>query len=440
MSKALSKARFADKQMRVLRKATLKKPSKKLYTEAESKLRRSLMGKLNARKKKLANMSPIEYVIKDKRTMKSIQGKIGQGQLREDLYYAGYFDEPDYSESGRDFREWMIDEGDDSLLDQVLAVVNVKEPIDAQITRDPEYEMTVDTLEARQRATVEGEIEDIESQLSKINKKAQDRKNREMLAYLDKKYRLRNGSGLLKALSQGEIVYSALTNPERAAIDYLKNTIATTIVDSIDFSGVDEDQAFITKHALYTGLMGNPVGGLKAALRGNAVLEITKKYGNAAGELAGGMMDFTTSALEGKANTKPLASAMFSYIISQTPLDKSLMKEMAETAVNVDDTSTNQAENTKMFSRDLMMDIAKDVILSGFNLTAALPKIAKDVIKDSVQYVARDVKATDKDTKKAKEDEKEKKKAAESLKKFEGDKELSEEEILNILSKFDMDQ
>lgn len=431
----ISNAKQGDKYIRQVKKTLLKKPDRKLYTEAEAKRRRSLQTKKRSLQKKIDKISAGSYVIADKRTMRSLRKQVGQGDLAYELNSRGYFKDPDYST--RDIREWMLSNGDDALLREVLDTVNPLLDDDLKVADDPTYELQVNGKGTDDLKQLNAELADVEGELSHINVNAQNRKNRQMLKYMDQKYKLKNGDGLLEALSKGEVVYDSLSNPEKAAINYLKNTLATEIVKGLDLEGMDPDKASVIRDAVYTSLMGNPVQGLRSALRGQVALEVTKKYGNAEGDLAAGMMDFMTSTLTGKPNMKSMAGTLFAYTINSSGLNRSLMAEVSEELVN-SGKSSNTEENMKMYTRDVLIDVAKDVIMSGGNLAAALPKVIKDLVVDSAQFGVRQVKANKED---AKKEEKEKK-AKEAIKKAEekaGDKpigELTEEEQNEILSKF----
>ena len=442
MGRILSEVKKADAELRKEALRTLKKPSKALYTENERKMRQSLQQKIKRRQKKIESIEPVQYVTKDIRTMQSIRHEIGQDELAYDLNNAGYFQDPDYST--RDFREWMTTNGDTDFLDRVLDQVNPLLDPNAKI--DLDWMEATDDVEALRRIDeLNDEISSLTDELNQINTKAQNRKNKEMLKYMNKKYRLKHGYGLLEAIEKGEVVFETLSDPEKKAVGYLKNVLATNIVKNIDFSGLDPERASIAKNAIYTSLMGNPIQGIKAALRGNAVLSVTKKYGNNAGELAGGMMDFMTSALSGNPNVSGLAGSIFNYAINKSKFNRSLMNEMAESLVD-SGKSTNQEENGKMFARDILIDIAKDVITSGGNAFVAIPKIIKDIVIDFGQYEVRDVAASHKDNeKRAKKqidynkEQEAKRKIKEKLNKAAGGKnfeDLSEADQEEVLAKF----
>lgn len=230
-----------------------------------------------------------------------------------------------------------------------------------------------------------------------------------------------------------------LSAPEQAAIRYAKNSIVKAIFEHIDFDKIPEDYRSIIKRTIYASVMEDPIQGLRDALKGNVSLAVAKKYGVDAGDFAGGMMDLVTSVMTGKPNVKKGAESAFGYMVSKTRWNKSLMQEVSEDLIDKG-LSTDDTENMKMLGRDVVVDIAKDVISTGGNLYAAIPMIVKDVMIDAGKAGVKKLKY-DKVAKADKEKRKKQEKAAkEQQKKFEGlTKQEEDEYIKEMLKKFDME-
>lgn len=411
-------------------KIKLKRPPRALYTEEERKEMSSLRNKNIYYRKRIKALSKTPT---NKVTLSDIQDKIPNGDdpsqgLRAQLYNRGYFDEPDYSH--RDIREWLQSNGDDELLVGIIEAYN--DAID-----DPNAKLSTDIEENELIPGYRDKIQANEQRLEDIKNGAQSRKDEQMLEYMDKKNRIKTGHKLLDDLSKGKIVMDQLSAPEQAAIRYAKNSIVTSIFEHIDFDNIPEEYRPIIKRSIYASVMEDPIQGLRDALRGNVSLAVAKKYGMDAGEFAGGMMDLVTSVMTGKPNVKKGVESAFGYMVSKTKWNKSLMQEVSEDLIDKG-LSTDDAENMKMLGRDVVVDIAKDVISTGGNLYAAIPMIVKDVMIDAGKAGIKKLKYDKANA----ADEERRKKQEEAAKKAEDKfKGLSEEEteklIEDLLKKYE---
>lgn len=412
-------------------KSKLKRPSRALYTEEERKERRRLYSQNTYYRKQIKKLTDLNTSVV---TLSSIQDKIpddgDSDGLRANLASKGYFDDPDYST--RDIREWMQSNGDDVLLEAVLNIVN------AQID-DPNAKISDQIPEDERIPVYRNKIKENEQRMNTIKQTASDRKNEEMLRYMDKKNRIKTGNKLLDDISKGNILIHDLSNPEQAAIRYAKGKMINAVINSIDFDKIPEEYAPVVKRTIYASIMENPVQGLRDALNLNVSLKVAKKYGTDAANFAGGMTDMVTSVLTGKPNIKKGAESAFGYMVSRSKLNRDLMQEVSEDLVSKG-LSTNDKENAKMLSRDILIDIGKDVISSGGDIFVAIPKIVKDVLLDSGQAGIRKIKY-DKVSKADKEKRKKQEKSAkEQQKKFEGlTKQEEDEYIKEMLKKFDIE-
>lgn len=406
------------------------KPSRALYTESERKELSRLRGansRYRAAKDKIKNAMLANAGV-DKITLESIQSHIPQANgdsdsLRAQLGQEGYFEKHDYE--NRDIREWMLDNGDDDLLRDLFEAVN-DDIHDPNARYDVELEGSSDIVKYNKK------ISDNEKKIGNIKRGAEDRKNETMMRYMAEKYKIETGNNILDDLAKGKILIETLSKPEQAAIRYAKNTLVTAITNRIDFDSIPEEYKHIVQGAIYDSIMGNPVQGVRGAIRGAAALEVTKKYGTDAGNFAAGLADTLTSVMTGKASVKPAVSSAFAYAISKSPMSKPLMLEVSEELINSGQ-STDDKENGKMLARDVAVDVAKDVIMTGGNVFAAIPAILKDVLVDVGSAGIRKMKYDANDLKSKQEV---KKKEAE-LKSAQRKDAMTEAELEDILKKFE---
>lgn len=414
-----------------IKKTQLKRPSRALYNEEERKERRRLYSQNVYYRKQIKKITDLNTSTV---TLSSIQDKIpndeGSEGIRALLADKGYFNDPEYSM--RDIREWMQSNGDDDLLDGIINIVN--EQID-----DPNARISDQIFEDDRISDYRNKINENEQRRDAIKQNASDRKNEEMLRYMDKKNRIETGNKLLDSIVSGEKIVSKLSNPEQEAINYAKRKIANAVITRIDFDKIPEEYRSVVKDTIYTAVMNNPVEGLRNAMISNVSISTAKKYGTEAGKFAGGLMSSLTSIMTGKPNLKPATQSAFGYMVSRSKLNRDLMQEVSEDLVSKG-LSTNDKENAKMLSRDILIDIGKDIISSGGDIFVAIPKIIKDVLLDSGQAGIRKIKY-DKVAKADKEKRKKQEKAAkEQQKKFEGlTKQEEDEYIKEMLKKFDME-
>lgn len=416
------------------KKTQLKRPSRALYNEEERKERRRLYNQKRYYENRINQLSSTYSSIV---TLSSIQHRIPNNpdnpseSLRAELYTKGYFEDPYYAI--RDIREWMQTNGDIDLLNRLLSVVNTDiDDDEARVTiNDSGYDDLINQYSQN--------IENINQQMDALKQNASDRKNEEMLKYMDKKNRIETGNKLLDDIASGKKIISKLSNPEQKAIEYAKSKIADAVINHIDFDKIPEEYKSVVKNTIYTAVMNNPIEGLRSAMVSNVSIATAKKYGTEAGKFAGGVMSSLTSVLTGKPSLKPAAQSALGYMVSRSKLNRDLMQEVSEDLVTKG-LSTNDKENAKMLSRDILIDIGKDIISSGGDIFVAIPKIVKDVLIDSGQAGIRKIKY-DKVSKADKEKRKKQEKAAkEQQKKFEGlTKQEEDEYIKEMLKKFDME-
>lgn len=404
------------------KKAKMHRPPRALYTEDEKKEMSRLRAQNRYYRKRI---SALIQAADTSITLKDIRSYLSE-DLAYELCKRGYFNEPDYST--RDFREWMTTNGDLNLLQEVLDEVNaLKADPNSHIT--PNQDDIDDNTKAKINA-YNDKINKNNERLTNMKQSARDRKDANMLRYMDERSQIQTGEKLLDAISKGKIVVDKLSDPEQAAIRYAKNTVIKTIFDNIDFDKLPEDYVPVIKRTIYTSVMENPVQGLRDAVRGTVAIEAAKKYGNDAANFAAGLTDTVTSVITGKPNAVPALKSAFGYMISKSPMSKGLMQEVSEDLINSGQ-STNDKENSKMLARDVAVDIAKDLITTGGNIYAAIPMILKDVLIDTSQAGIRKIKY---DNLKSKE---ELKQIDKKVKQKQQNNTLTEDEINELLKKYE---
>ena len=415
-----SSIKTVAKVSKAKKKANIKRPSRRKYNDTEKKELSKLRGRNRYYRKQ------INKINKDLDSMKTPMQYI-RSSLSEDLaylcYQKGYFEEPEYS--SRDIVEWMSTNGDNDLLKLVLEEYNSLNPA-APISygddgKNEKYKKINDYNDL---------IAENDKKIKNIQDSAAQRKNEETLKYLQYKQSMKDTKNLIQALSQGKIAIETLTNPEIAAIRFMKTELIKAVYSQIDFDSIPDDYKQLIKRSIYSGIMEDPIKGLQSALRGTVALKVTDKYGIHAGELAGGMMDFATSVMTGKPHIKGAAKTLFDHMVNKSPLNKALMIDISEDLIN-SGKSTSDEENAKMFGRDVLVDIGKNIIATGGNIIAAMPGIVKDIVADAGQASIRKIKYDKED---AEEKEREKKRD-EAIKK--AAKKSADLDMEAILAKFE---
>lgn len=418
-----SSVKTVDKVSKAKKKASIKRPSRRKYNDEEKKKLSNLRDRNKYYRKRINKIS------KDLDSMKMPMQSI-RSSLSEDLayhcYQKGYFEEPDYS--SRDIGEWMNTNGDNELLKLVLEEYNSLNPA-APISYDDDgknekYKKINDYNDL---------IAENDKKIKNVQDSAAQRKNEEMLKYLQDKQSMKDTENLMQALSQGKIAIEALSNPEIAAIRFMKTELIKAVYSQIDFDSIPDDYKQLIKRSIYSGIMEDPIQGMRSALRGTVALKVTEQYGINAGNLAVGMMDFATSVMTGKPNIKGAAKTLFDHMVNKSPLNKALMIDISEDLIN-SGKSTSDEENTKMLGRDILVDIGKNIISTGGNIIAAMPGIVKDIVVDAGQASIRKI-AYDKEDAKEKEREKKRDEAIEKAAKKAAD--LDTEAMESILAKFE---
>lgn len=400
---------------RAKRKIALKRPSRALYTEEERKEMSRLRNRNIYYRKRVKALSNGKATT-SKLTMKDLRpfiSDVGSPSMATILHEKGYFDEPDYSE--RDIREWMISNGDEDLLKELIKDSNDhKDDVNSHLSLDDYYNSDVNLDKI---GKYNENIGKNEARIDEIKQGAQNRKDEEMLKYMNEKAKIKGEGNLLQYISKGGQMLNAMSAPEAAAWRYLKNSIIQSVFNNIDFDKIDPEYVPIIKRTVYASIMENPLQGFRDAVKGNVALQAARKYGTEAGEFAGDLTDLVTSVFIGKPNLKVGVKSAFKYMVSKSPMNRALMEEVSNDLINAGE-STNDVENTKMLTRDIAVDIGKDLIVTGGNMVAALPMIAKDIILDGLQADIRKRKYDKKELKEKAELDKIKKKAEEAQKKF----------------------
>lgn len=371
-------AKRAVKYVEKVAKASLKKAKKKkaknsraLYTEKEKKELASLRNKRSyykSKMKELAGSSIDGLAI----TLKDIRNNLSEDTARE-LAYQGYFDS-DKSDDyyNKDFRQWMTENGDDELLTATIEEYNSLAIDDTKIG-----DIDADVLAKNKKLTEYADkVKSIDEDINKIKDKALDRKNMKIARELARKNNIENAESLIDALDKGDIALSKLSNPERAAVEAIKKKFAKEVVKEAT-SDMDPEKQPIAKRAIYSGIMDNPMEGVRVAIKETVVAEVVQKYGNAAGPVADSLVDLAT----GKGSIKGLGMGIFQGIVSNSGLNEDLMNERAEELIESGE-SDSDTENMKMLGRDVVLDIAASVIKSGGNIYAAIPIAIKDILFD----------------------------------------------------------
>ena len=389
-------------------KATAKKRGRKsLYTEAERKEIRSLQSMKYRRMKKLENMQRANsYTMRDIRPMLSpelVQNMIslwGKGE---------YFQEPGYS--SRDFREWMKSNGDEWLVDEILKEVNPLLNGDTQI--GPDSEMTDEMLDVKK------EIDELEEKINNIKSKANDRKTLEQLKKLEKELHEKKDDSIADMIDRGDMLIDAMSDPKKFILMRAKRKIAQDIISKYK-DKLTEGQ----KSAISDAIIANPISGIRTLVGETVREKLTPVIGNDKADVVTSVVNLLT----GGSKKSTVATSLFKMYVNGSDLNKSLMIEKAADMIESGN-STEDKEKAKMFGRDVLVTTVTEVLKSGGNVYAAVPKILGKLFFSA---------ATDAVTKKNhKKEEPRDKKEVIKLEQNKAKEEIrSEEDIIAELSKF----
>ena len=386
------------------KKADLKRPSRRKYTDKEKKRLSKLRGKNNYYRKRIAKLLHNDT---EKITMSMVRDSLDINDSTHPLYK---YLQPEEDYYNRDLIEWMTSEGDEDLIPMVIQAYNDIHPgANLDLSEDNGW---IKKENIEKAAEYNDYIEANNKRINFIKENAEQRKNEEMLKYLQDKQSIKDTKNLMQAISQGKISLDKLSDPELSAVRFMKTELIKAVYSQIDFDSIPESYVPVIKRSIYAGIMEDPIQGMRDALKGTVALKVAEKYGNNAADLAGGMMDFATSVMTGKPNVKSAAKSLFNYMVNKSPMNKALMSDVAQELINSGE-STSDEENAKMLGRDVLVDIGKNLITTGGNIFAAMPGIIRDIAVDAGQATVRKIKSDSDDAKK-----KEKKKE-EAIKKAE---------------------
>ena len=388
------------------KRADLKRPSRRKYTDKERKRLSQLRAKNNYYRKRIAKLLNNNT---EKITMSMVRSSLDlSGSPHPLLKYL----HPEEDYYNRDLIEWMTSEGDEDLIPMVIQAYNDIHPgANLDLSEDNGW---IKKENIEKAAEYNDYIEANEKRINFIKENAEQRKNEEMLKYMQDKQSIKDTNNLMQAISQGKIALDKLSDPELAAVRFMKTELIKAVYSQIDFDSIPESYVPVIKRSIYAGIMEDPIQGMRDALRGTVALKVAEKYGNNAGDLAGGMMDFATSVMTGKPNVKGAAKSLFNYMVNKSPINKALMSDVAQELIDSGE-STSDEQNAKMLGRDVLVDIGKNLITTGGNIFAAMPGIIRDIAVDAGQATVRKIKS-DVDDSKKKEKEK---KQEEAIKKAE---------------------
>ena len=400
VAKQAAKAGIAKKR------SDLKRPSRRKYTDKERKRLSQLRAKNNYYRKRIAKLLNNNT---EKITMSMVRSSLDlSGSPHPLLKYL----HPEEDYYNRDLIEWMTSEGDEDLIPMVIQAYNDIHPgANLDLSEDNGW---IKKENIEKAAEYNDYIEANEKRINFIKENAEQRKNEEMLKYMQDKQSIKDTNNLMQAISQGKIALDKLSDPELAAVRFMKTELIKAVYSQIDFDSIPESYVPVIKRSIYAGIMEDPIQGMRDALRGTVALKVAEKYGNNAGDLAGGMMDFATSVMTGKPNVKGAAESLFNYMVNKSPINKALMSDVAQELIDSGE-STSDEQNAKMLGRDVLVDIGKNLITTGGNIFAAMPGIIRDIAVDAGQATVRKIKS-DVDDSKKKEKEK---KQEEAIKKAE---------------------
>ena len=411
------------------------KPAKvPLYTDEEKKKlnklyreRRSIKKEMDKLSKQIESSGNEIVTMSQAMSMLNSSGRLNpigtseteQGKKKEpesdifsELYKYLYSDEYET----RDFREWMLSEGDTDLLEDFLEAVNLTKSDDEKIKSLDE----LDELEEQLTNDFNGYadmLSDIEKDIQGIRDPAKKRKLERTALELARREKRDSDLALIDLIDEKAGLLKGLTNPEKAALEMVKKELVKTTLKVIDID-IDDPNKSTIQHAISEGIMKNPLEGIRVAIKETVSDSIKKEFGDDAGSVAGAMVDFMT----GKGSGGSVGLALFKTVTNKMGIGGEMLSEVAEDIVSSDAKPVEALK--KQYTADLVMDVAKEVLKSGGNIYLAAGKIVKDVLFDTVKYTNDIGKA------KAKENEI-------KLKNEEGSKKVQNEGIENILSKYE---
>ena len=373
------------------KKADLKRPSRRKYTDEEKKRLSQLRAKNKYYRKRIAKLLHNDT---EKITMSMVRDSLDIKDSTHPLYK---YLQPEEDYYNRDLIEWMTSEGDEDLIPMIIQAYNDIHPgANLDLSEDNGW---IKKENIEKAAEYNDYIEANEKRINFIKENAEQRKNEEMLQYMQDKQSLEDTKNLMQAISQGKIALDKLSDPELAAVRFMKTELIKAVYSQIDFDSIPESYVPVIKRSIYAGIMEDPIQGMRDALKGTVALKVAEKYGNNAADLAGGMMDFATSVMTGKPNVRGAAKSLFNYMVNKSPINKALMSDVAQELVNSGE-STSDEQNAKMLGRDVLVDIGKNLITTGGNIFAAMPGIIRDIAVDAGQASIRKIKSDADDVKK----------------------------------------
>lgn len=386
--------------------ADLKRPSRRRYTDKERKRLSKLRAKNTYYRKRIAKLLHNDT---EKITMSMVRSSLDlSGSHNPLLKYL----KPEEDYYNRDLIEWMTSEGDEIWIPMVIQAYNDIHPgATLDLSKDNGW---IKKENIKKAAEYNDYIEANNKRIDFIKENAEQRKNEEMLKYMQDKQSIKDIKNLMQAISQGKIALDKLSDPELSAVRFMKTELIKAVYSQIDFDSIPDSYAPVIKRSIYAGIMEDPIKGMRDALRGTVALNVAEKYGNDAADLAGVMMDFATSVMTGKPNVKSAAKSLFNYMVNKSPMNKALMSDVAQELIDSGE-STSDEQNAKMLGRDILVDIGKNLITTGGNIFAAMPGIIRDIAVDAGKATVIKIKSdSDDDKKKEKE-----KKQEEAIKKAE---------------------
>ena len=373
------------------KKSDLKRPSRRKYTDKERKRLSQLRAKNTYYRKRIAKLLHNDT---EKITMSMVRSSLDlSGSPHPLLKYL----HPEEDYYNRDLIEWMTSEGDEDLIPMVIQAYNDIHPgANLDLSEDNGW---IKKENIEKAAEYNDYIEANNKRINFIKENAEQRKNEEMLRYMQDKQSIKDTKNLMQAISQGKIALDKLSDPELAAVRFMKTELIKAVYSQIDFDSIPESYVPVIKRSIYAGIMEDPIQGMRDALKGTVALKVAEKYGNNAADLAGGMMDFATSVMTGKPNVKGAAKSLFNYMVNKSPMNKALMSDVAQELIDSGE-STSDEQNAKMLGRDILVDIGKNLITTGGNIFAAMPGIIRDIAVDAGQATVRKIKSDADDAKK----------------------------------------
>lgn len=354
-----------------LKKARKRKaPKYPLYTDAEKKEMRRLSS-LKSKYKKLAYEAYESFEIDNlTMSMQSIRNDMDDEEA-QDAYYHGYFDDENYEDyKNKDFRTWMLENGDGDLLADILDTYERVNAIDLSGEVDDMY--AEQAIRARKYLDKYNEAN---AEMQEIRQNAKDRQVMRKARDIARKNRLKTGESLIDTLDRVDM--TMLTKPEKAVINEAKGILARSVISGLGLDDESDLDKTVLSKTISATIMQNPKEGIRTAIKETIVGDIAQQYGNNGAELAGSLIDLAL----GKGSVKGIGMTLFDIGIKKSGWNSDLLKERAEELVD-SGKSTNDKENIKQLGRDVALDIAKDVILSGGQIYAAIPMILKDALFD----------------------------------------------------------